>query len=204
MTTLTDKTLIKSWLNQMKIKRYTINDDLSIDVDGNVRLFNKQLKDIPVQFGVVAGDFDCSMNPLNSLKGVPFEVKNNFTCSHIGLKTLDYAPHTVHQHFDCSNNLLTHLNTLETNIFGELNCSMNSIKINSYKHFSFSKLYHRCVFDDDKIKLFEDLYKKGMSRSHILTISFDEFSQRLIPFEKEHLLEKMTKITDKVNLSKKI
>jgi hypothetical protein len=42
---------------EYKIKNYTINDDLSIDVDGDVDLSNKSLIKIPIKFRKVSGNF---------------------------------------------------------------------------------------------------------------------------------------------------
>lgn len=39
------------------IKNYTINEDSTIDVDGNVDLRNKGLTKIPLKFGKVSGKF---------------------------------------------------------------------------------------------------------------------------------------------------
>lgn len=35
---------IEAWLQKMKIKNYTINDDLTVDVDGAVYIFDRMLK----------------------------------------------------------------------------------------------------------------------------------------------------------------
>jgi hypothetical protein len=73
---------IKAWLDSMGINNYTINPDLSVDVDGDVALVNKGLKSIPIQFGAVNGNFDCNYNQLTSLQGGPREVGGNFDCSY--------------------------------------------------------------------------------------------------------------------------
>ena len=63
----------KNWLDDMDIENYTINDDLTIDVDGDgdVNLNNKKLEKIPVKFKSIGGYFDCYNNKLTSLKGSP-------------------------------------------------------------------------------------------------------------------------------------
>lgn len=70
----------KEWLDEMGIKNYTINDDGTVDVDGNVSLNDKSLTSIPVQFGQVTGSFYCSHNRLTSLEGAPKEIGGSFTC----------------------------------------------------------------------------------------------------------------------------
>ena len=71
---LTNKDDIDHWLFDHDVDGYTINDDLTVDVDGNVDLYNKNLTSIPVQFKNVDGDFYCSYNRLTSLVGCPTTV----------------------------------------------------------------------------------------------------------------------------------
>ena len=62
------------------IKNYTINDDESIDVYGNVDLWDKKLKEIPLNFNKVTGNFSCSYNNLTSLEGCPKSIGGKFYC----------------------------------------------------------------------------------------------------------------------------
>ena len=50
------------------------------DVDGDMYLFDMSLAKIPVQFGRVTRDFDCSRNHLTSLAGAPQHVAGDFYC----------------------------------------------------------------------------------------------------------------------------
>ena len=59
---------------------YTINDDGSIDVNGNVILACKNITKIPFNFKNVSGYFHCIHNSLTSLEGVPITVGKNFVC----------------------------------------------------------------------------------------------------------------------------
>ena len=54
-----------------KIENYTINDDMSISVDGYVDLSDKNLKSIPITFKEVSGYFSCHNNQLTSLEYSP-------------------------------------------------------------------------------------------------------------------------------------
>ena len=74
---------IKNWLEDMNIRYYVINDDLTVDVNGNVNISYKYLINIPIpiQFGIVTGYFYCDYNELITLEGCPIEVKKRFTCS---------------------------------------------------------------------------------------------------------------------------
>ena len=64
--------------NRYEIKNYTINDDLSIDVNGNVNLAYRRLEYLPLKFNYVGVDFICSNNKLESLKGCPQTVGGGF------------------------------------------------------------------------------------------------------------------------------
>ena len=55
---------IDSICKNFGIKNYTINEDSTIDVDGNVYLRNKGLTKLPLKFGKVSGNFDCYNNQL--------------------------------------------------------------------------------------------------------------------------------------------
>lgn len=50
---------------------WTRNSDGLIDVAGSVYLSNKCLKELPLRFGKVTGDFCCHYNQLASLAGLP-------------------------------------------------------------------------------------------------------------------------------------
>ena len=78
---------IEEWLKLYNIENFTILEDLSVDVHGNVNLYNKKLTHIPIQFGTVNGYFYCSDNSLTSLQGAPREVGGNFYCDNNSLTT---------------------------------------------------------------------------------------------------------------------
>jgi len=53
----------------------------TLDVIGNVYIFNRGYKEMPIQFGEVTGDFKCYNNKLTSLKNFPIEVGGKIDCS---------------------------------------------------------------------------------------------------------------------------
>lgn len=76
------------------LDKYDINEDETIDVIGSAK-FGKNmdfLKELPLKFNMVSGDFDCSKLSLESLKGSPIEVGGTFNCSYNRLSTLEYLP----------------------------------------------------------------------------------------------------------------
>jgi len=92
-----------------EIENYTINDDLSIDVDDNVHLGFKMLEYLPLKFNYVSGGFGCYENKLISLEGSPKTVNGDFYCFTNELETLEGCPQTVGGDFSCSDNKLKDL-----------------------------------------------------------------------------------------------
>ena len=109
---------IKNWLDDMDIDNYTINDDLTIDVDGDVDLNNKKLEKIPVKFKSIGGYFDCGSNQLTSLKGSPDSVGKDFYCRDNQLTSLEGCPESVGGSFYCDHNPIEEIYSL----FGNKEC----------------------------------------------------------------------------------
>lgn len=138
---------ISKWLDKHEVKNYTINDDLTVDVLGNVDISENNLKKIPVQFGKVSGNFNCFGNQLTSLKGCPKEIGEYFNCSFNELTSLEYSPREVGS-FDCSYNELKSLKHAPKEVLGNFDCSHNQLvslkgcpkEIEDYFDCSFNKL----------------------------------------------------------------
>ena len=92
---------------QYGIINYTVNDDGSIDVYGNVDLSVEILTELPLRFNKVTGYFTCSSNKLTTLKGCPRYVGDYFSCSKNKLKSLEFSPDYVGYFFSCEYNDLT-------------------------------------------------------------------------------------------------
>lgn len=110
-----------------KITDYTINDDLSIDVDGDVGLNGYGLFELPLNFRKVTGYFDCLNNQLTTLKGAPIEVGGHFDANNNYLTNLDHFPKVVEEDVYVANNKLTSLKGLPKEINGNLYSSGNKI-----------------------------------------------------------------------------
>jgi hypothetical protein len=113
-------------LESLKITNYIINNDLIVDVNGNVNLFDRQLTEIPVKFGIVNGAFICDYNNLKSLKNAPM-ISNDFYCVNCGLTSLESATMIVKGKFYCQFNKLTTLNGAPKEVGGDFNCSHNKL-----------------------------------------------------------------------------
>ena len=122
-----EKDKIDQVCSKYKITNYTINGDGSIDVDGDVDIRNHGLKTLPLKFGKVTGEFDCSANILSSLVGCPREVGGDFFCNSNQLTSLIGCPDKVGGDFYCGYNQLTSLEHCPTEIGGEFNCSGNKL-----------------------------------------------------------------------------
>ena len=74
-----------------KLLDYTISDDGKVNVDNDVDLSHQRLTELPLQFGKVTGNFNCSWNKLTTLKGSPSEVGGDYICLKNELTSLDGA-----------------------------------------------------------------------------------------------------------------
>jgi hypothetical protein len=125
------KSSIDAICKKYGIRNYTINEDGTVDVDGNVDIHNRGydrgLEKIPLKFGYVSGDFYCSFNQLTTLEGSPNKVGGNFICSNSQLTTLEGASNWVGGDFDCSFNKLTSLEGSPNRVDGSFFCQFNKL-----------------------------------------------------------------------------
>jgi hypothetical protein len=121
-----EKNKIDALCKEYYIENYTINADGSIDVDGDVDIRNHGLKTLPLKFGKVTGEFDCSANILSSLVGCPREVGGDFFCNSNQLTSLIGCPDKVGGDFYCNGNKLTSLEACPT-VGGSFLCYTNEL-----------------------------------------------------------------------------
>ncbi len=159
---------IDSICNKYHIENYTINEDRSIDVDGDVHLHNSKLNELPLYFRNVSGYFDCSSNNLTSLKGCPKNIVGSFYCYNNKLTSLEDCPNEVGGDLNCSNNylttlkgcpeevdwfscnsnLLTSLDGCPNKVSGDFDCSYN--KLTNFKKFpkSINGSFFNCIHNN--------------------------------------------------------
>jgi hypothetical protein len=135
------------------ITNYIINDDGSIDVDGDVYLYGENLTQFPLTFNKVSGDFDCRRNRLTSLKGGPRWIGGYFYCSHNQLTSLEFSPDYIGSWFSCVYNQLTD-NYCDTEISGGFYTTLkqdglifDGNRVTNYK--DFQKIYKRKLILND-------------------------------------------------------
>ena len=104
-----DKYWVENWLKEYGVKNFTVNQDLSVDVNGHVGLSSSSLAYLPVRFRNIAGNFNLFNNQLTSLVGCPIEVSGIFYCGKNKLTDLVGCPEKVGGDFDCSDNKLVSL-----------------------------------------------------------------------------------------------
>ena len=126
---------------EYRITNYTINDDGSIDVDGNVDLLWYRLTELPLNFNRVTGYFNCSRNKLTSLKGSPRWVGGYFSCYNNDLTSLEFSPDYVGYYFECTGNKLTN-NYCESEIGGYFYTSLKQDGLTD-NYNEWRKLYKR-------------------------------------------------------------
>lgn len=102
---------------------YTINEDGSINVLGNVNFTKKSrsLLELPLNFNKVSGDFNCSWLGLTTLKGSPKEVGGTFNCSYNQLGSLEFAPKKA----DC----FVFDDAVQSLYTNGLNCNFNTVEL---------------------------------------------------------------------------
>ena len=130
------------------IENYTINDDGSIDVNGDVDLYNCNLTELPLRFNKVTGYFHCGGNKLTSLKGCPKWVGGFFYCTNNNLTSLEFSPDYVGGFFNCSGNHLTD-NYCDTEIGGNFYTTLKQDGLTKYNYKEFQKLYKRKLILDE-------------------------------------------------------
>lgn len=132
--------------NWILIDNYFINQDGSIDVEGNVKFSENMdfLKELPLKFNKVSGDFDCSKLSLESLKGSPVEVGSTFNCSYNQLSTLEHLPKKAGCFiFD---------NTVKSYFTGGINCTFEKVILLTIT--DISALNPKFKLEDSQLRLF--------------------------------------------------
>ena len=133
---------------QYGIENYTVNDDGSIDVNGDVELSFKDLTELPLTFNKVSGSFDCDYNKLTTLKGCPRWVGGSFSCQYNQLTSLEFSPDYVGGYFNCRYNKLTD-NYCDTEIGGSFYTSLEQDGLTKDNYNDWRKLYKRKLILND-------------------------------------------------------
>ena len=117
-----DRLDVEDWLSARHITHYTIQDNGVVDVFDSVLISDMNMTVLPIQFGNVTGDFNCSHTKLANLKGCPQKVGGDFVCRSNYLTSLIGSPRLVNRHFDCSYTKIRSLAGLPYYITGDFDC----------------------------------------------------------------------------------
>ena len=199
---------IHDWLKSMSIKEYKIHPNLIVDVYQDAEMICKNLTHLPIQFGVIKGNFDCAGNQLTSLLGSPHTVSGYFDCSENKLTSFEYAPRKVGESFLSNYNNIKNLDFLATKIKGQFYCLYSTLQINHSLNplGKFNFFQHVCGKEEDKIQLFKEDYTQNRRNEFILVVNFDKFKEKnnqlKIKEEKAYLetIASLTSFTKKVKL----
>jgi hypothetical protein len=99
---ITTREQVDAFVKKLLIIEYTINDDLSVDVDHDVSIFNLKpagYTNLPIKFRKINGDFLLRDPKVTTLQGCPDEVVGNFKIENIGITSLEGGPHTVNGYY---------------------------------------------------------------------------------------------------------
>lgn len=121
---------IKNTCNKYAIRGVEINNDGSLNVSRSVNLANLEtpIKELPLNFNIVEGDFYCMGNSLTTLKGAPKKVGGDFLCQENELTNLEFSPTEVGGRYDCAENQITSLVGMPKEINGNFLCDNNRLE----------------------------------------------------------------------------
>lgn len=143
------------------LRNYTINEDGTVDVDGDVNIVTNKGNKLLIRFGNVSGSFDCEDWDLTSLEGCPIEVGGDFNCTRNNLTTLEGAPKKVGGNFSCSDNRLTTLEGCPKKVGRNFDCNDN--QLTDLKHCPTEVVETFSCMDNDLTTLEYCPIKVGMS-----------------------------------------
>jgi len=88
------------------------NKDGTIDVDGDVLIYEMNFFGFPFDFNIINGDFYCFQNKITSLLGCPKIVHGSMVIHSNKLCSLKNCPRVVDEYFNISKNPLTNVDDI--------------------------------------------------------------------------------------------
>lgn len=173
---------IKKKCRTLGIEAYTINDDYSIDVEGDVNIANGLLTKLPIVFNRVSGNFNISGNFLTTLKNSPSYVGGYFDCGFNSLDTLEFCPEYINGGFICQYNNLTSLQYGPSHLNGII--GINNNYINTLLHFPKLEDDSRCILhkNDLPATVNVNLFNENMNVEYYNTfLKYQEYYEVWIP-----------------------
>ena len=149
---------INKLCNLYKISEYSIVEDGSINVYQDVSLGHLLLKELPIKFNYIEGNFFCRHNQLTTLKGGPVKVNGVFDCSFNYLTSLEYCPMEISGYMECGNNYIDNIEYFPSIVGGAIymndNCLYGSDFYNKLLKFMDNKNYGSTIgmYNKDTLK----------------------------------------------------
>ena len=106
---------IKTWLDNNHVLNYDIvnfNNDLFVNIFGNLNLPYLDLEYLPFKFNVIKGDFFCNHNKLKSFNNFPEIIEGNLYCYNNYFYNFNEIPKIILGNLDCSFNSITNIEDL--------------------------------------------------------------------------------------------
>lgn len=114
------------WQIKVDLDKVTIHPDGSVDVDGDVEIWNQDWEKLPIKFGKT-GPFWINSTPLTTLDGCPHTC-SGFWISNLKITTLEGGPKHVHGDYGFGQCLITSLIGAPEKVTGKFDCSYSPIK----------------------------------------------------------------------------
>lgn len=92
-----------------------------------IKLINRKITQLPVEFGTVEGSFEVTQTALTTLKGSPSRVTGSFACGACQLDSLEGGPDWVGGWYDCHRNQLTNLEGCASHVGHTLDARHNPL-----------------------------------------------------------------------------
>jgi len=136
--------LIKSWVKGT----FEITNGVC-HVHGDVKIKRYYEDTLPIQFGYISGDFNCSENNLKYSTNFPRQVKGEFNCGDNQLTEILNGPLFVDGDYACYNNKLTSLKGVTEKIDGSFYCVGNYLETLEDGPISVKKNYYCADNEED-------------------------------------------------------
>lgn len=117
---------IITFMDEYNIDNYIINDDMTVDINGDIDISGNDIIDFPFKFNRVIGDFDCSNNLLTSLKNIPNYISGSCYLFENNLTSIDFMPE-IGDNLSLSFNYLTSLKGCPKRVNGSFYCGNNKL-----------------------------------------------------------------------------
>ena len=183
---------IENWLNEIEIEDYVINEDLTVDVNEDVNIHEMSIKEIPIRFGRVNGNFNCNSNLLINLKNCPNVVNGSFYCANNQLTSLEGCLEVISGDFNCGGNKLTNFEYFPKEIRG------NHVQIIYNNEIKEEELVNfNCNIENVK-KIYSDFNKNGSKEEFLNKVNYYKIKKE------NELLKELSIHSNNVKLNKKL